>query len=53
MRAGVRFRAFPRLMQGKWSHLSGEKLCLKRVFIVPRSFTPEKPCGGDEQGEEN
>lgn len=53
MRADVRFRVFPRLVQGKWSHLPSGKFHFKKVFIVPRSFIPEKPCGGDEQGEEN
>ena len=49
----MRYRAFPRLVQGKQSCLSGESLHLKREFLALRYFIPEKPCGGAEQGEEN
>ena len=37
MRAGVRFRVFPRV------NGAGKRLHLKRVFIVPRPFTPKSP----------
>lgn len=53
MISSMRFRAFPRLVQGKQSCLSGESLRLKRVSLVLRYFIPEKPCEGAEQGEEN
>lgn len=37
MRAGVRFRVFPRVSG------AGKRAPFKRVFIVPRPFTPKSP----------